>query len=349
MISRPWESERARPETRSVVADHDLGGGGVDPALHHDRRCAGVTDRVRHRLLGDAQQLGLDLGAQPDGSLVDADPDRDPGAVAQVTRQTADGAAQAVAGADLGPQALDRTPHLGDDAGDPFAQRAQLRRLRRGWRTVPRARRRGSRSRRSPGRRRRASRGPAGDARRWWRRRGTRVNRTAVSRWTALGSSCSASSVRRASRRTPSGCRPSVSMPGHDRDQTDRRSSAGRRTPLPSRAVRNVLPVSAARISSVTRAPGELAGLDDERAEVVAARDMDGESRDRQLVANPARDRGPERHRVQSGAEPPRQVDQLAEQRLRVAVRRQAGRSRRTGWTARSCRSGRGRCRSRPR
>ena len=148
------------------------------------------------------------------------------------------------------------------------------------------------------------------------------LKRTAVSRWTALGSSCSASSVRRASRRTPSGCRPSVSIPD---------TTATRPTSVISGKANAVAVARRAQRAAGLRSqdlqgdqgPGGATGLDDERAEVVAARDMDGESRDRQLVANPARDRGSERDRVQSGAEPPRQVDQLAEQRLRVAVRRQ--------------------------
>ena len=124
MISRPWESERRGPSPEPSSRTTISAVGGVDLAPHHDRRRAGVPDRVGHRLLGDPQQLGLDLGAQPGGALVDADPDRDPGAVAEVPGEAADGGTEAVALADLGAQALHRAPYLGDDAGDPLAQHA---------------------------------------------------------------------------------------------------------------------------------------------------------------------------------------------------------------------------------
>src|SRR6185436_16701934 len=96
------------PEPGTVVLDHDLGGGSVDPAVHDDRRRAGVADRVRHGLLRDPQQLGLDIGAEAGGALVGADPDLDPRAVAEVPGQATDGAAEAVARTHLGAQALDR-------------------------------------------------------------------------------------------------------------------------------------------------------------------------------------------------------------------------------------------------
>ena len=76
MISSPCESARRPCRPRPLSATTMRRRGWVDPALDVDLGGLGVAHRVVHRLLRDAQQLGLDLGAQPGGLLVDGDRDR---------------------------------------------------------------------------------------------------------------------------------------------------------------------------------------------------------------------------------------------------------------------------------
>ena len=67
--------------------------------------------------------------------------------------------------------------------------------------------------------------------------------------------------------------------------------------------------------------PGEIdRRVDQQRRERVAARHVQPQRRGRQVVADGAQDRGAERSRVEPGAEPAGEVDQLAEEPLRVAV-----------------------------
>ena len=124
------------------------------------RVLAGVGDR----LLGDAQQLGLDLGAEPGGCLVEgevhgearAGPDR-----ADVVRQRG---AEAGGRGDLAAQVEDRQPELADDPAHLRAHVLQLGRAARRWSRWPPARRVRSRARRPPAPRRRGSPAPAAAA-----------------------------------------------------------------------------------------------------------------------------------------------------------------------------------------
>ena len=61
-------------------------------------------------------------------------------------------------------------------------------------------------------------------------------------------------------------------------------------------------------------------GVADQRREHLAARDVHGQRRDRQLVAHGAGDLAAEGDRVEPGAQPAGQGDQLADQGLGVAV-----------------------------
>src|SRR5262245_46051492 len=115
-----------RPEPTAVVADDDLRGRWGHPALHGDRRAAGVADGVGHRLLGDPQQLALHLGPQPGRALVEGDVDRDAAAGAQVPCQGADRGAQGVVLPDARAQRLDRPSYLADDHAQPLAEEREL-------------------------------------------------------------------------------------------------------------------------------------------------------------------------------------------------------------------------------
>ena len=176
MISRPWESWRAGPQTRRRRrGPRSRRVGGVRRGSGPRSWTPGVPDGVGHRLLGDPQQLGLDLGAQPGGALVERDVDRDPGAVAEVAGDARRWRCRGCRWrrprcAGSGRSAAPRRPRVVIRSRSCRSCAACCG----GGRLRGERRRRGSRGRRCPGRRRRASRGPAGDARRWWRRRGRR-------------------------------------------------------------------------------------------------------------------------------------------------------------------------------
>ena len=82
---------------------------------------AGVGDR----LLRDAQQLGLDLGAQPGRGLVQGEVHGEPGAGADRPDVVRQRRAEAGGGRDLAAQVEDRQPQLADHAADLRAQRLQ--------------------------------------------------------------------------------------------------------------------------------------------------------------------------------------------------------------------------------
>ena len=114
-----------RAEPAAVVADLEAGEGRLHPAVHPDVAGVRVLAGVGDRLLRDAQQLGLGLGAEPGGCLVEGEVHGQVGAGSDRVEVVGEGGAQAGRRHDVAAQVEDREPELADHAGELPAQRRQ--------------------------------------------------------------------------------------------------------------------------------------------------------------------------------------------------------------------------------
>ena len=110
---KPWESCRARcrpaPSSRTSISAY----GGRTVQLTHRFWRSGVLAGVGDRLLGDPQQLGLDVAAQPGAPSSRVTCTVRSGARADLAAYAGDSRPRPCAGGDLVAQVEDRVPQLG--------------------------------------------------------------------------------------------------------------------------------------------------------------------------------------------------------------------------------------------
>ena len=145
-----------------------LGERRLDPAVDPQVLRRGVLAGVGDRLLRDAEQLGLDVDAQPAWAPRRASGARSVRTRADLAHVVGERGAEAAASGDsLRRSKIDSRSSVTTRVSSPRRSRSSARWWSRARSRAP-GRRRRSRARRSPGRRRRGSRGPAAAAPRRW-------------------------------------------------------------------------------------------------------------------------------------------------------------------------------------